>query len=91
MAAPKKIRTKAGTVAPTPSGPVQVPVDENDLRATVVQLQNTVNALIATVNANVTKFNAHTHTANDTAVIVGQREAAHTAAAAAATDLFTAS
>lgn len=89
MASPKKIRTKAGTPAPQGNA-VQVPRDENDLAAAVVQLQNTVNALIASHNALVTKFNAHTHTGNDTAVIVGQRGAALTATPAAATDLFTA-
>lgn len=71
----QKVQTMARTQdAPTWPGAVQVPPNTVDLARAVVQLQESVNALI-------TKFNAHKHaTANDPpdALVTGARSTATT-------------
>lgn len=86
MATPVKIRSKAGTTRS--AGTIQVPTNEQDVAAAIEQAQAAIGALQTVVVDIIAKFNAHTHTANDTAVIVGQRPAALTAATAAAVNLF---
>lgn len=55
MALPKKLRRRGGTSGPA-AGSVQVPLQQEDLKAAVEQLQASVNEVIS-------RFNAHTHSA----------------------------
>lgn len=92
MAAPKKVRTKAGTTRST--GSVQVPLNEQDVVASIDQLQDTVNALVVKLNSVITDLNAHTHGGVTVGAGVSaiKGSAAITAVdgtAAAAADLFT--
>ena len=53
----------------------QIPHDLGNAGAHQESLEALLNSIVADLNELKTKFNAHTHTANDTAVIEGQQVA----------------
>lgn len=67
MAAPKNVKHLAGDTpkaAEAAYGDPAVPLDPVTILQVTLQLQNTVNDLVARFNALVTVFNAHVHTEN---------------------------